>query len=178
MKTYVAFLRGINVGGKNIVKMDAVRSAFEELGFSGVKSYIQSGNIIFQSDLSDEEKLAKIISQGLAKIFQLEIKVLIRSQQELEQVVASFPPIFSNPDWKHNIIFLSHKIDSVKILDRFKIKTDLEAIAYCPGVLFWSAKWDGITRSTMLKLSAKPEYQEMTVRNINTTQKIVALMIY
>lgn len=174
--TYVAFLRGINVGGKNIIKMDALRTEFETIGFQSVKTYIQSGNIIFQSTINNQKKIEKLIETKLTKAFKYQAKALVRSRKELENVVKNFPKIFTNPDWKHNIIFLSNKIDSKDILKKFTLKDDIEENSYFNGTLYWSAQWDKVTRSAMLKLSAKPEYQEMTVRNINTTKKILELM--
>jgi uncharacterized protein (DUF1697 family) len=59
MTKYVALLRAINVGGNNIIKMDALRSEFEKMGFQSVKTYIQSGNVLFESDLSDKSEIEK-----------------------------------------------------------------------------------------------------------------------
>lgn len=170
MTQYVAFLRGINVGGNNIIKMDDLRKRFEAMGFSDVKTYIQSGNVIFQSEIQEKEKLEKIIQNALG------FTVMVRSQKEMEKVVASFPTIFADPDWKHNVIFLSKTLDSTEVITRFALKPEIETVTYSPGVLFWSAKLSDLTRSSMVKLAAKKEYKEMTVRNLNTTQKILSLM--
>ena len=94
----------------------------------------------------------------------------------MEKTVARFPKIFENPDWKHNVIFLSSAIDSKTIVKQFILKPDIEQLFYAPGVLFWSAQWEFATKSTMLKLSSRKEYQEMTVRNVNTTRKLLELM--
>ena len=177
MFNYVAFLRGINVGGNNIIKMEILRLEFEKMGFQSVKTYIQSGNVLFQSDLNDEIEIEKKIEKELAIAFNYKAKVLIRSQKDLENTISHFPEIFENPEWKHNVIFLSSAIDSQDILKQFVLKKDIEQNSYYKGVLFWSAKWDKATSSTMLKLSARKEYQEMTVRNTNTTRKILDLMI-
>jgi uncharacterized protein (DUF1697 family) len=176
MVKYVAFLRGINVGGKNVIKMEALGKAFEQMGFQSVKTYIQSGNVLFQSDIADKRELEKIIEKSLSERFKFEAKVLVRSKKDMENTIKRFPSIFENPDWKHNVLFLSSAIDSKNILNQFDIKKDIEVISYYKGVLFWSAKLDTITRSKMLKLSTRKEYQEMTVRNINTTKKILELM--
>lgn len=176
MTTYVALLRGINVGGNNIIKMEALRAAFEKLGFTNVKSFIQSGNVLFQSENTNELELEKILEASLSKTFNYTARVLIRSQEDMVKTVVAIPKIFANPDWKHNVIFLSPLIDSKKILDTFELKPDIEELHYAPGVLFWSARLDGISRSTMLKLSTRKEYKEMTVRNMNTTRKILELM--
>jgi uncharacterized protein (DUF1697 family) len=176
MKKYIALLRGINVGGNNVIKMEHLKSVFEKMGLHSVKTYIQSGNVLFQSDASNIQIIKTNIEKELAKKFNFEAKVVLKSEKELENIIAHFPKIFENPDWKHNVIFLSKNLDSKYIIKQFEIKMDIEENSYFKGVLFWSAKIDEITRSTMLKLSSRKEYQEMTVRNINTTKKIFALM--
>lgn len=176
MNQYVALLRGINVGGNNIIKMDALRKEFEIIGFHSVRTYIQSGNVIFKTETADKNRIEKEIETVLSTKFNYEAKVLIRSKKEIENTITHFPPIFSNADWKHNVIFLSSIIDSKEILKQFEIKKEIEQISYYKGVLFWSANISSITRSTMLKLSTKKVYKEMTVRNVNTTIKIFSLM--
>jgi uncharacterized protein (DUF1697 family) len=71
---------------------------------------------------------------------------------------------------------LSNKIDSPTIVKKFQIKKDIEQVRYYKGVLFWSARLTGLTRSTMIKLARFPEYKEMTVRNVNTIKKIAEMM--
>lgn len=177
MIKYVALLRGINVGGKNLIKMDSLCFEFKKAGFPSVKTYIQSGNIIFQSDLTDKVKIEKKIEKFLSAAFKYRDKVLVRSKKDIENTINHFPIIFKNTEWKHNVIFLSDAIDSKKILQKLATKKEIEENSYYKGVLFWSAKIDKITRSNMLKLSSQKEYyREMTVRNINTTRKILELM--
>lgn len=177
LHTYVALLRAINVGGKNIIKMDALRDEFEKMGFLSIKTYIQSGNVIFQSDMTNKTKIEQKIEKALAARFSYDAKVLIRSKLEMKNTIAHFPQIFENSDWKHNVIFLCSTIDSKATLQRFETKKDIEQIFYHDGVLYWSAQLDQIAKSTMLKLSTRPEYKETTIRNINTTKKIFELMI-
>lgn len=176
MNQYVALLRGINVGGNNIIKMETLRAEFENLGFQSVRTYIQSGNVIFQTERTDKNTIEKEIEKSLSTKFHYDAKVLIRSKKEMENTIAHFPSIFSDTNWKHNVIFLSSAINSKDILNWFAIKKEIEQISYYDGVLFWSANLYTITRSTMLKLSTRKEYKEMTVRNVNTTNKILALM--
>ena len=177
MIKYVALLRGINVGGKNLIKMDALCSEFEKAGFQSVKTYIQSGNVIFQSGLTDKVEVEKKIEKFLSATFKYQARALVRSEKDIKNTINHFPVIFKNTEWKHNVIFLSDIIDSKKILQKLETKKEIEENSYYKGVLFWSAKMDKITRSNMLKLSSKKEYyQEMTVRNINTTRKILELM--
>jgi uncharacterized protein (DUF1697 family) len=175
MNTCVAFLRGINVGGNNKINMPDLRKAFEGMGFASVSTYINSGNVIFQSDKTKDE-IEKNIKDGLVEKLNYTLKTLIRSKEEIEDTVKHFPKVFSDANWKHNIIFLGNSINTPEILNKFVLKEDIEQNSYSEGVLFWSAKWEYGTRSTMLKLSTRPEYQEMTVRSIGTVRKILELM--
>lgn len=176
VNSYVALLRGINVGGNNIIKMEALRAEFERMGFLNVKTYIQSGNVLFVSDANDIPKIEKKIEKGLSSTFGYQAKVLVRSKREIINTVKHFPKVFIDSGWKHNIIFLSKIIDSKNILKQFEIKKEVEQIHYYKGVLFWSAKMEALTRSTMLKLASRKEYKEMTIRNINTVNKISELL--
>ena len=176
MNQYIALLRGINVGGKGIIKMYALRDEFERLGFSSVRTYINSGNVIFATDMADRAKIEKKIEKSLAAAFGYKTRVLIRSKKDIENTISHFPKIFDDPKWKHNIIFLSDEINSAELLDKYTLRQDIEENSYYDGVLFWSARLDAGTRAIMYKLSTKPEYQEMTVRSIGTIRKILELM--
>lgn len=174
--TYVALLRGINVGGNNIIKMTELRAEFEKMGFQAVRTYIQSGNVIFESEEKNARKLEAVIEKRLSARFDYQCRVLVRSRKDLEAVIGKFPKIFEDGKWKHNVIFLSPRIDSKKILTQIPSKEEIEVVTYAPGVIFWSAKAATITRSNLVKLSGKPQYQEMTVRNVNTTRKLLEKM--
>ena len=174
--TYVALLRGINVGGNNLIKMDALRACFEKMGFGNVRTYIASGNVIFTAAAMPRIEMEDKIEKMLRKEFNYKATVLVRTAKEMQETIAHFPAIFKDHEWKHNVIFLGDDIDSKTILKKCELKEGIEETSYYKGVLFWSAKMATITRSNMLKLSAKPEYQKMTVRNVNTTRKIVELM--
>jgi uncharacterized protein (DUF1697 family) len=88
---YVAFLRGINVGGKNKVKMETLREICGALGFENVKTYINSGNIIFETVKNDDKKLAAKIETAIEKEFGLKIKVIVRTIAEIEEIVKNNP---------------------------------------------------------------------------------------
>lgn len=93
MMVYVAFLRGVNVGGKNMIKMAALSAMIEEMGFSRVQTYIQSGNVLFESEGAEraEEALRKQIEAQLNKNFGLAVDVILRSAAELKQIMLDCP---------------------------------------------------------------------------------------
>ncbi|HET6976459.1 MAG TPA: DUF1697 domain-containing protein [Pyrinomonadaceae bacterium] len=174
---FVALLRGVNVGGNNMISMSALKKSFEAMGFPHVSTYINSGNIIFTTKEKDARKLEKKIEQMLAKEYQLESRVVLRSLPEMEKLVAALPPTWK-PDtgWRYNVIFLRHTIDSEKILDELQLQDDIEEVRYHPGTLLWAAQISELTRTNMLKLSSRKMYLDMTVRNLNTTRKLCELM--
>ena len=88
---YVAFLRGVNVGGKNKVKMETLREILSALRFENVKTYINSGNVIFETAETDDKKLAEAIESAIEKEFLLKIKVIARKISEIEDIVENNP---------------------------------------------------------------------------------------
>jgi len=91
MTTYVAFLRGVNVGTHNRMTMDDLRSCCESLGLGNVRTYIQSGNVAFEHGGTDAEALAETIADGLLDAFDYDVAVVVRTHAELEAVVAAQP---------------------------------------------------------------------------------------
>ena len=174
---FVALLRGVNVGGNNMISMSSLKQSFVELGFIDVSTYINSGNIIFKSKEADARKLELKIEKMLLKDYELDSRVVLRSLAEMEKIVKSLPKKWTgDTNWRYNVIFLRHTIDSEKILDELELKKDIEEVEYCPGALFWSAQISELTRTNMLKLSSRKMYQDMTIRNVNTTRKLHELM--
>jgi len=91
METYVSFLRGVNVSGKNPMKMEKLRSMFEEMGFKQVTTFIQSGNVVFQSKKTKVEKLEAAITDAILYHFGYDVPVIVLSADELESVITENP---------------------------------------------------------------------------------------
>jgi len=91
MKTYIALLRGINVSGKNLIKMAELKVLFTKIGLNNVITYIQSGNIIFQSELSDKKVVGNNIKKVIQEKYNYNIPVLIITKKSLENVFSSNP---------------------------------------------------------------------------------------
>jgi uncharacterized protein (DUF1697 family) len=174
---FVALLRGINVGGKNMIRMSSLKASFERMGFEDVTTYINSGNIIFKAKEGDARKLERKIEGMLSREYGLECKVVVRSLSEIARLVESLPENWGgDKGWKYNVIFLRHSIDSENVLDGLEPRSDIEQVIYCPGTLLWSARISDLSRTRMLKLPSQKVYQDMTARNLNTTKKLYELM--
>ena len=174
---FVALLRGINVGGNNMIRMSSLKASFEKMGFKDVTTYINSGNIIFRSKEGDARKLEGNIERMLSREYQLACKVVVRSFSEIANLVEHLPKNWGDDErWRYNVMYLRHSIDSADVLDLLEIKKDIEQVSYCPGTLLWSGRVSEVTRTSMNKLPGKKIFQDMTVRNLNTTKKLYELM--
>ena len=174
---FVALLRGINVGGNNMIRMSSLKASFEKMGFKDVTTYINSGNIIFRSKEGDARKLEGNIERMLSREYELACKVVVRSFSEIANLVEHLPKNWGDDErWRYNVMYLRHSIDSADVLDLLEIKKDIEQVSYCPGTLLWSGRVSEVTRTSMNKLPGKKIFQDMTVRNLNTTKKLYELM--
>ena len=111
MKTYISILRGINVSGHNLIKMGALKILLTELGFINVRTYIQSGNVVFESTLPDEEKIALVISGGIHDRFGFVVPVIVFSHDYLESLMAKNRFLYERVEdiLKLHITFLSRE---------------------------------------------------------------------
>lgn len=166
-KTFICFVRGINVGGRAMLPMNELRSLCEKLGFQGVRTYIQSGNIIFESPLA-EAALAKHLETALQKRMGKHIPVALRTLDELDEVLKKNPFQKAEPA-KVGVMFFAKPVrkdflDGVSTTTGEEVKIGKREIyIYYPN---------GMGRS---KLKLPKEAGEGTVRNINTVQKLIEL---
>jgi len=174
---YVALLRGINVGGHTIVSMAELKTCFERLGYQKVKTYINSGNVIFITDNADARALEVAIETALMHTFKHIITVVVRTRAEIAYLLDHLPTSWmGSTEQKMNIIFLRHTVDNRKILEKFHLKPEIEELHYVPGALLWSALSSDLTKSEMLRVNKMPIYKDMTVRGLTTTRKILEIM--
>ena len=108
MNTFITFLRGINVSGQKKVPMAELRNLFTKEGFQNVETYIQSGNVVFQSDSSDEQKLEDKIKSAIQSHFGFDVSVLVKSPEELQQIFDDCP--FSQNQKEQSYFILLYNI--------------------------------------------------------------------
>jgi uncharacterized protein (DUF1697 family) len=175
--TYLALLRGINVGGHNKVAMADLRSAFEDAGMKQVRTYINSGNVIFQSTYRNQARLATRLEQVIEATFGFPIRVVIRDGAALRAIVKAMPTDWKNDEaTKCDVMFLWPEVDRPDVVDGLQVDADNEDVRYVAGAILWSVKRSFVTRSAMMKLVGTPLYKQMTIRNCNTTRKLLELM--
>jgi uncharacterized protein (DUF1697 family) len=143
MPAYVAMLRGINVAGHNPIKMEQLRSLCDSLGFQGVETYVQSGNVVFQSTAENPVAVSKSISETILGSFGFDVPVIVRSSKEIRSVIANNPFLKEKKidSSKLHVTFLSEtpqkgsqkKLEALAIgLDQFYSAPN-EIYLYCPG---------------------------------------------
>lgn len=174
---HVALLRGINVGGNNKISMKELKKVFEEAGMEAVKTYINSGNIIFSSHNPSTKALAELLEVAILTNFDLKIRVLVYNFDQYEKIAQAIPPLWTNGDqMKSDVLFLWEEIDRESILEEVVVKPEIDQLLYVPGALLWAVDRQWVTRSGMMKLTGSALYKRMTVRNVNTARKIYELM--
>lgn len=175
--TYVALLRGINVGGNHRVEMKRLKILCEQLGLTNVATYINSGNVIFDDNQHSSAQLSSRLEKAIAATFGFPVKVLIRDLPAIKSTTQALPNNWVNDQtMKCDVLFLSAEIDHPSILDQFKLRPEFEELKYVPGALLWRIDRPHISKSALLKLVGTPLYKQMTIRNCNTLRKLEQLM--
>lgn len=176
-KQYVALLRGVNVGGKRKVPMSALREALERAGYARVRTYIQSGNVLLETDRPAAE-IEDHVEATLERAFGFPIVVVVRSHQQFRNVVAKAPEGFGDqPDRHHSdAVFLKAPLTAKQAMGVVELRDGVDEAWPGRGVVYFQRLSAQRTRSRMSKIVATPEYQQMTIRSWATTLKLLALL--
>jgi uncharacterized protein (DUF1697 family) len=173
---YLALLRGINVGGKNPVKMANLRECFEGLGFDDVSTYINSGNVLFRAPRQKADELATRIEAELTRTLGIDLKIVLRTRAQLESVVANAPNGFGDPAYRCDVIFLRKPLTAKRAFGALEMRDGVDRAWSGKGVLYFSRLDAKASSSKLSKFVMTPEYQDVTIRSWSTTTKLAALM--
>lgn len=174
---YVALLRGINVGGNNIIDMKLLKKTFEKAGMEAVVTYINSGNVVFTDTVHTKQELSALLGKAIYDEFQLNIKVLIRDMNDFERMMEILSESWRNDEvMKCDVLFLEDSFDREDLLSELTIKPSIDTAIYSPGAILWSVAKKDVTRSGLIKIVGTPLYKAMTVRNVNTVRKLYEIM--
>jgi uncharacterized protein (DUF1697 family) len=174
---YVALLRGINVGGRNIVAMADLRAAFEAAGLSSVSTYIQSGNVLFSSD-APRASLERELEPMLERRFGVPLVVVLRSHAQLRNVVEKAPKGFGEqPDAYHSdVVFLKQPLTSRQAMRVVRLREGVDQAWPGTGVVYFARLSSRRTESRMSSIVGTGEYRLMTIRSWSTTTKLLRLL--
>ncbi|PKA24358.1 hypothetical protein CH381_21065 [Leptospira sp. mixed culture ATI2-C-A1] len=167
---YIALLRGINVGGNRKVEMKKLRSLMESLGYTEVSTYINSGNIIFESE-DDTNTVRFKIEKSFEKVFKFEIPTIVKTEKEMKKIANAIPKEWQNDSTQRtDVAYLFPEADSKKIIEELPLKKEFLEIRYHKGALIWNIKRENVNKSQLTKLISHKLYKSMTIRNVNTAR--------
>lgn len=176
MKTYIALLKGINVGGHKKVPMAGLRELLTKSGLEHVQTYIQSGNIIFQSIENNKQILALKIHESIKDKFGFEVPVLVKSNSELQQIFDDCP--FVDEKKQNSYFTLLYKIPNKELVNiaSEKVYEGEEYYIINDCIYFYCAKGYGRAKFNMNLFERKLETTG-TARNYNTMLKLLSLSV-
>jgi uncharacterized protein (DUF1697 family) len=174
---YVALLRGINVGGKTLIKMADLKTCVEELRLDEVSTYIASGNVLFESTERSAAKLETKIELAVEKRFELPVKVVVLDRTAYARIVKAIPKAWvGDKSLRANVAFVRRGTNAKEVVRELKPDPAVEEVKAVNGAILWATKRDAVNRSVMRKLIGGSAYKELTVRNLNTTLKLQELL--
>lgn len=177
MQTYVALLRGINVGGNNKVSMSFLKKIFEGLAFSQVRTYINSGNVIFTTEKKNLEEIVRDIETTLHKKCKFPVRIVLREAKNIQKLCKEIPANWTNDkDQRTDILFLWDEFDKKATLDLIIKNPNVDTLLYSKGAVIWNMKRKDYKKSALRKFIGTPVYKNMTARNVNTVRKLAELM--
>ncbi len=178
MTKYVALLRGINVGGKNPVRMAALKEGFEGIGFVDVATYIQSGNVVFGAGRSSDAAMTERIERMLTSTFGFDARVVLRSRTQMRSIVERAPNGFgADPStYRYDVIFLKPPLTPRAAMRSVPTREGVDSAHPGNGVLYFSRLTSRAPQSRLSRIVSMPIYRDMTIRNWNTTTKLRELV--
>jgi uncharacterized protein (DUF1697 family) len=177
MARYVALLRGINVGGNNIIRMADLRACLEADGLDDVRTYIQSGNVLFTASGSAAALTARL-ERTLSKEFGYEATVAVRSARQLRAIVDGAPKGFGadREHYRSDVIFLMPPLTPARAIADVPTREGVDRAWTGPGVLYFDRLTAKASQSRLSKIVSLPIYRSLTIRNWATTCKLLEMV--
>jgi uncharacterized protein (DUF1697 family) len=168
----VALLRGVNVGKSRRVEMKRLRSLCEGFGCADVSTYLNSGNVIFDSG-RDPAAVGHDIEAAFKSELGIDVRVLVKTGPELRRIARAIPADWQNDAaYRSDVAYLFPEVDSRTILAELPVKQEYVDVRYMRGAIFWFVDRRDYNRSRLNRLIGHQYYQLMTVRNVNTARAL------
>lgn len=178
MIKYIALLRGINISGKNKIVMNELKEEFAKLEYEGTITYLNSGNVIFESDIDDKNLIKDNIQSMLKDKFGLDIPTYIITSQELEELLNNHPEWWGNDDKEiyDNIIFIIPPTTCNDVFNAIGSPNEFEKIKEYKNNIFWSYSLKNYRKTNWWSKTASTEISNsLTIRTANTIKKILEI---
>ena len=178
-KKYIALLRGINISGKNKVPMSELKNKMEELGYKNVVTYLNSGNVIFESNIDDKETIMRNIYEAIKDKFNLDIPIFVMTASELQEVLNNTPEWWgtNNKEIYDNIIFIIPPTKYKEVFDTIgEPKEEIEKVKEYNNYIIWSYDLKNYRKSNWWNKTASTSIRDrITIRTANTMRKVLEL---
>jgi uncharacterized protein (DUF1697 family) len=176
MPSFVALLRGINVGGKNLIRMPDLAACFRDNGYRDVRTYIQSGNVLFTADQTAGWEIESGVERMLEERFEIPVLVVVRSRDELAETVAAAPADHGSGDLRSDVIFLKHPLTAEEAYAELpELRAGVDSVALGPGAIYFSRVAAQASKTRLTRLMVLPVYQQMTIRSWRTTTRLLEM---
>lgn len=177
MSSYVAFLRAINVGGRNLVAMPALADCFRGAGYTNVRTHAQSGNVLFVGDATSGERLEAALDETLLRGLGFPVPAVVRSRDELAETVASAPAEHGSAELRSDVFFLKWPLTVEAIMAQLPaLREGVDSIAPGPRALYFSRVANEASKTRITRLMSMPVFQQITVRTWRTTLRLLELL--
>jgi len=176
-RSFVALLRGINVGGNNIIPMADLREAMTAMGAEDVATYIQSGNVLFEGGKDPAKAWTKRIEAALSARFDYAASVVVLSHEQLRAVVEDAPKDFGrDAGYRFDVLFLKPPLSAAVAIKDIPTKEGVDVAVAGAGVVYHSRLEAKATQSQLARIVGTPLYKQLTIRNWRTTTKLLAML--
>jgi uncharacterized protein (DUF1697 family) len=176
---FLALLRGINVGGRNQVRMADLKACFSGGGFTEVATYIQTGNVVFEANGgADAASLTARLERLLAASFGFEIAVVVIEGHRLREIVDAAPPGFGTEPgtYRYDVLFLKPPLTDQAALPMVPVRAGVDDVHAGPGALYSSRLIARASQSRLSRIAGLPIYRNLTIRNWNTTTRLLEMI--
>lgn len=171
----VALLRGINVGGKNLIAMPELVGCFQDGGYPQARSVVQSGNVLFDAQPSSGPDLEAALERMLADRFGIPVLVVVRSHDEFAATVAAAPADHGSAELRSEVFFLKHPLTLDEAWAQLpELREGVDAVAPGPGAIYFSRVAARATTTRITRFMSLPVFQQVTVRSWRTVTRLMA----
>ena len=179
MNAYAILMRGINVGGKNKIPMAELKLRLEELGLEGVATYIQSGNVVLRSDL-DAASLSAKIEGMLPRKFKLDsptVRVVALEYGTFKKIVVQAPEDFGKDtsSYRYNVIFFMDSSPAAA-MHEIEAREGVDTVWQGDHAIYFRNSFLNASKSRLSRITQQPIYRSITIRNWNTTTRLLELL--
>ena len=176
---YIALLRGINVGGNNKVSMADLKVALSEAGLANVTTYINSGNVLFETERANETELAKICEKAIEEKFGFPVGCAVLSERSYKKEVDAAPSWWGkvDPNIRSDALFVLRHGTARAVVDAVgDVNNEYEWVATGDRVVFWTVDRRKYTKARLPKIIGSDAYRTISMRSSTTTRKLYALL--